>query len=359
MKAEFSIAGGVVGDAAMGAPHVYVRVRAGDVCGYGEARPSPRWSAETPESVAAAVGRYFAPVMVGHDLDDIEELERTMKGEVADGPTIGQPIAKAALATALCDAFARAADLSLSGLWQRRAPRTVALSRLVTTRDPDEAAQLAAQAKREGYEGVDLKIGFGLAVDIPLLEAVAEQMRGLFLRVDANQAYTQADAVVMARRMEKLGVDVFEQPLAAGDLAGHAALRRRVSIPVALDESVWSECDVMNAIRQESCDAIVVKLTKMGGPRRAVRCGEIARAAGLSLLGGGLTESSIGFVASAHVFHALDIASPVDLNGPFFLADDPCAPHVTLQGGRAHLPAGPGHGCELDVEKLSLFMDRE
>ena len=126
----------------------------------------------------------------------------------------------------------------------------------------------------------------------------------------------------MARRLSRLGVSVFEQPLAALDWLGHAEQRRKVDVPVALDEGVWDATIMLQAIRLEACDAVVVKLTKMGGLTRARLCGELAREAGLGLLGGGLTESSLGLVASAHLFHALGMEDPVDLNGPFFLADD-------------------------------------
>src|SRR5262249_28859847 len=48
MRETFRIARGAVGDPAVGAPHIYVRLTADDGgVGWGEARPSPRWSYET------------------------------------------------------------------------------------------------------------------------------------------------------------------------------------------------------------------------------------------------------------------------------------------------------------------------
>ena len=92
-------------------------------------------------------------------------------------------------------------------------------------------------------------------------------------------------------------------------------------------------------------DYSVIKATKMSGLRVAKSCGEIASSAGLGLLGGGLTETSLAFSASAQLFYYLGIEKPVDLNGPFFLAAE----------GTAVLPDGPGIGCRIDSDKLARY----
>jgi len=190
-------------------------------------------------------------------------------------------------------------------------------------------------------------------VDEALLEAVAPHAK--IFRVDTNWGYTLPEAITMARRLSRLGVSVFEQPLAALDWLGHAEQRRKVDVPVALDEGVWDATIMLQAIRLEACDAVVVKLTKMGGLTRARLCGELAREAGLGLLGGGLTESSLGLVASAQLFHALGMEDPVDLNGPFFLADDPIDRKPVVLDGSAQLPEGEGLGCTVVMERLRHF----
>ncbi len=155
--------------------------------------------------------------------------------------------------------------------------------------------------------------------------------------------------------MEAIGVDVFEQPLSAHDLLGHAKLRESTTVSIALDESIWTPEDVIRAVQLEACDAVVIKVTKMGGLLPAKRCGEMAQAAGLELLGGGLTESSLAFYASAHLFHVLRIQSPVDLNGPLYLADDPSREKANVYKGKVSLPKGVGIGWEVDEEKLRQY----
>jgi muconate cycloisomerase len=359
MKQNFLISGGSVGGVAQGAPHVYVRVvddQGGE--GWGEARPSHRWSYETLESVVTTLRRYIAPALAGAEVEDLQGVHRIMNREIKGGLDAGQPIAKAAVDMALHDLIGKRRGLRLSGVWMGSFRDRIRLSYLISTPDPMEAAKKARQAREAGYLGVDVKIGLDPRRDVDVLEAVKAAAPDLFFRVDANQAYSLSQAVRLAKRMEVLGVDVFEQPLPAGDLLGHAELRRKVHLPIALDESVWTPGDVIRAIRLEACDTVVIKSTKMGGLSGARRCGEIAREAGLDLLGGGLTESTLGLAASAHLFNYLEIETPVDLNGPFFLEEDPVkeGPEV-LEGGEVRLPDAPGIGCVVDTAEVKRFLE--
>src|SRR5438128_19185 len=104
LKQGCHIAGKVGAVHRAGAPHIYVRLRTSDGAeGWGEARPSPRWSYETPETVVTTLRHYFAPALVGTDVGNVEELHRRMDGEIAPGPSTGQPIARSAVDMAAHD----------------------------------------------------------------------------------------------------------------------------------------------------------------------------------------------------------------------------------------------------------------
>lgn len=352
---EFATSRGVVGSQA-GAPHVFVQVRGSDgATGWGECRPSHRWSDETLESVVTTIRQYLGPALAGQGADDLETLGVLMDRAIAPGLTRGQPIAKAGLEMALQDLSARRLGISLSERWQGPSVPQVRLSFLITTRDPEEAGKLAAAARTEGYTGLDVKIGLDPGRDSEILRAVRAAAPGLFLRVDANQAYQLPAALRVARELERLGADVFEQPLPAAALSDLARLRSLTDLPIALDESVWTPANLIEAIRMQAADYLVVKVTKMGGLGPARLCGQIARAAGWGLLGGGLTDSHLTLAASAQLFGNLGIALPVDLNGPFFLADQVASGPKVGPGGLVELPQGPGHGCSVDLEKLAKY----
>jgi L-Ala-D/L-Glu epimerase len=356
MKKDFAISSGTVGAKNQGATHVYVKVTADNgAVGWGEARPSHRWSYETLETVTSTIENYLTPALLGADVTDLYTIHSLMNKEIKAGLGSGQPIAKAAVDMAVLDLIGSSSGKKLSELWFSAYKPTTQLSYLISTSRPEEAEREALYAKSKQYKGLDVKIGLEPSLDIEILDAVKRAAPDLFLRVDANQAYNLQQAVKLARRMEQIGIDVFEQPLKANDLFGHAELRRKTCIPIALDESIWTAGDLVQAIRAEACDTVVIKLTKMGGLTGAKLCGDIAREAGLGLLGGGLTESRLGLAASAHLFNYLNITAPVDLNGPIFLQDDPVLDGPIIEDGHVILPDKPGIGCEISLEKLDAY----
>ena len=356
MLQNFSISGGQVGNKNAGAPHVYVRIRTADGTeGWGEARPSHRWSYETIESVVSTIRNYFTDTLKGVNIYHIDEIHKIMDQQISSGITRGQPIAKAAVDMAVLDVIGKKNKQAISTTWLSKQQNEIDLSYLISVKDIEEAAEKAHIAKSEGYMGVDVKIGINPEKDIAILTTIKAIVPDVYFRVDANQAYGLKEAMYLAKAMEEIGVDVFEQPLVAADLLGHAKLREFTTIPIALDESIWTPADVARAIQMQACDVVVIKVTKMGGLSGAKRCGEIARAAGMDLLGGGLTESSLGLYASAHLFHALDITTPVDLNGPLFLKDDPSKVKAIIKNGKVSLPDGYGIGWEVDEEKLKEY----
>lgn len=357
MKQSFAISSGSVGDKNIGAPHVYVKITSeSGYEGWGESRPSHRWSYETLETVVTTINQYITPVLIGEKADNLQVIHQKMNQQIAAGASIGQPIAKAAIDIALHDLIGKQEGKRLAGLWMGTFSPALELSYLISTTDLDTAKAKAQYAREHGYHGVDVKIGFDVNQDMKIVESIKEEVPDLFFRVDANQGYSLSDAVQAAIQMEKIGVDVFEQPLPANDLLGHAELRRKTSLPIALDESIWTPSDLMQAIRLEACDVAVIKLTKMGGLTGARQCGEIARHANIGLLGGGLTESTLGLTASGHLFNYLGIETPVDLNGPFFLADDPVTDGPAINEGRVTLPEGHGIGCTIDVSKIDQYL---
>src|SRR5699024_1384784 len=212
-------------------------------------RPSHRWSYETLESVVSTIKNYFMNELKGLSVLDLKTIHQVMDGQIAAGLTRGQQIAKAAIDMAVLDAAAKSIDLPINQLWLTTPKNKIKLSYLISVNNVEEAKEKAQLAKSEGYEGVDVKIGINPDQDIEILNAIKEIVPNLYFRVDANQAYQLKDAMKLSKAMEDIGVDVFEQPLAANDLMGHAKLRNFTTVPIALDESVWTPGDVIRAIQ--------------------------------------------------------------------------------------------------------------
>ncbi|MCX7919296.1 MAG: mandelate racemase [bacterium] len=353
-KTEFKISRGSVGSPRVKAPHIFVKITTDSgLIGWGEARPSHRWSYETEESVVTTLKNYLTPALLGVDIRNIERIHQIMAQEIAPGFNIGQPIAKSAIDIAIYDILSKNEKKSLRDYLHQSDIDTIPLSYMVSVTSPEVAYEQARQAYHQGYRGFKIKIGIEPKKDIEIVSAVKSVGNQAYLWVDGNQAYTVQQAISLARQLEKIGIDVFEQPVAANNLFGLQEVVNNVGIPIAVDESVYSPMDLIQLIRLQALTMVVMKVSKMGGLFYAQECIRIARDAGIGLLGSGLTETRFGLVVSAQLYAAYGITLPVDLNGPQFLAEDVVKSNqVSIENGKVILPQRIGIGVELNPEKF-------
>ncbi len=357
---ELQLARGSVGKPGTGALHILVKITNDDgLVGWGEARPSPRWSYETPETVTTTIRNYLAPALIGMDEVDIKSIHAIMDTVIAPGVQIGQPIAKSAIDIAVYDLVGKKLGISLSVMLGSKPHGSVQLGYVISASTIEDARTQTQEGISLGYHGFKIKAGHSPATDLEMVQEVAAIARGKYLWVDANQGWDIATAVRFSREMAKIGVNLLEQPLAANNITGYRELVRRSDIPIALDESIYSCTDLLQFIKLKAIQGLVIKLCRVGGIYEAHKMAEMARDAGLLLLGSGLTEGRISLTASAHVFAAAGIDSPVDLNGPQFLKDDMVAGEFQFPGQCVVIPKGPGLGIEPDPKKIERYRVQE
>jgi O-succinylbenzoate synthase len=154
-------------------------------------------------------------------------------------------------------------------------------------------------AALDGFVAVKVKVR--APHDIELVAAVRDAVGpAVGLRVDANAAFDVDTAVAFVRRLARFSVELVEQPVVTlGDLA---AVRRRVTIPVAADECVRSVDDARRLRALAAADAVVVKVQPLGGVRAAL---EIADAAGVPAVPTSMMETSVGLAAGLALAAAL------------------------------------------------------
>jgi muconate cycloisomerase len=175
------------------------------------------------------------------------------------------------------------------------------------------------------------------------------------LIVDANQAWNETTALRCLPILAELGIRLVEQPLPAWNLAGMARLRVRSTVPLMADECVFSAYDMLDVARAGAADPVSLKLVKHGGLLATRDVASVAEAAGISLYGGCLLESSIG-AAHLQVFAGLrELAWGCEHFGPQIIIDDLVEKPLRFADFRIHLPAGSGLGVTLDQEKLRRY----
>jgi L-alanine-DL-glutamate epimerase-like enolase superfamily enzyme len=323
--------------------------------GWGESGPSRRWSAETLESCVTSLRDYLAPSVIGHDPFDIAGLHQRMNQELAPGLDPGQPIAKNAIDVAAHDLICRKMGVNLQSYLGAKRLDRVSLARLVSAATPDEAARITRDALAEGYRGFKVKVGHEPDHDADLVQAVIDAAEGGFVWPDANQGYTLEQALRFCRRVEPLGMTLFEQPVAMHDIYAMKKLLAATTMTIALDEAAIGIPFVIELIRREAIEGMAIKINKTGGIFYARQMCDLALNAGIKLVGSGLMDAPIGFAASVHLFAAYGIDLPVDLNGPQFIAEDYLARPIPMEGQTVPVPQGPGLGIEIDEAKVSAW----
>lgn len=174
----------------------------------------------------------------------------------------GNYMAKAALEGAVWDLYARRQNLSLSkALGGSKSQIEVGLSVGIQP-TIDETLRKIEAGLNEGYKRIKIKIKPGW--DLNLTRAVRNEFPSTPLMVDANSAYTLADADHLAQ-LDEFDLMMIEQPLAHDDLIDHAELQARMRTPICLDESIHSAEDVRKAIKLGSTQIINIKIGRVGG----------------------------------------------------------------------------------------------
>ncbi|MEO7531050.1 MAG: enolase C-terminal domain-like protein, partial [Sediminibacterium sp.] len=224
------------------------------------------------------------------------------------------------------------------------------LNWIVSAKQPEGAAEEAREGWSAGYRAFKIKVGLAsVEAEVERVAAVRVVAPLALIWVDANQGYLVPDAIRLARLLEPLRVSVLEQPLRANDPLGFARLRNVSPIPIAIDESLVHPMDLATFARLDAIDLAVAKVQRSAGLFMSRRLCTLAEDLGIGVIGSGLTDSALGFAASLHLFAAVGMQEPADLNGPQFLRSDYLmAPWEPVVDGRAAVPAGPGLGVEVD-----------
>ena len=121
----------------------------------------------------------------------------------------------------------------------------------------------------QGIGTIKLKIGKDYRRDIAAIYAVREKFPHLNIRADANQGYTPKLAMKVLKELEAADLQYVDQPVAADDLQGLRRVASVTSIPIAVDEALYSLNDAINLAVYGATDVFVIKLIKTGGIRRA------------------------------------------------------------------------------------------
>lgn len=266
-------------------------------------------------------------------------------------------VALAGVEIALWDLVGKAAGLPLyvlfGGLVRERMPFMYFLPR-------GPIREMTAQALRgvkEGWDTIYIKVGVDIEEEIDVVRAIRKAVGPApKIRVDANEAWRRYEALRFIRAVEPFGIEFFEQPILKEDFDGLRWLRSMTSVPIAANQSSWTEQDILKLIRLEATDIMLIDPYQLGGLARYARVAWIAQVAGIAAVRHSWCELGIGTYAAMHVMAASANFPMANQAYPEYLSDDVCKGDLfRFRNGSLSIRHGPGIGVELDRKKLEKY----
>ncbi len=307
-------------------PAMLVEIEHEGVIGYGEAAMPP-YLGESQATAAAFLGR----LDLSHVTDPFQ-LEEILPAIDALAP--GNTAAKAAVDIALHDWVGKKLGAPWYRIWGLDPAKTPVTSFTIGIDTPEMVRQKTLEAAP--YKIIKVKLGG--TNDREMIDAIRD-VTDRPITVDANQGWRDpAEALRMIEWLAPRGVVFIEQPMPKDQLADTAWLRERSPLPLIADESVQRLADVRRAVGV--FDGINIKLMKCTGLREAHKMIMLARALGLKVMLGCMTETSCAISAAAQLSPLVDWA---DLDGAVLIKNDAFA-GATIVDGKITLPDRPGIG---------------
>lgn len=331
-------------------PCVLVSVSSSGLTGWGEcvAGSGPWYAYETVHTAWHVLRDYLIGLVLGQEISDPRAVP------VLFERVRGHPMARAALENAIWDLLARAQEVSLASmLGGNRSSVPVGVSVGLEATTDALLAQVAGFVER-GYMRVKLKIKPGQ--DVQIVRAVRERYPDLLLQVDANAAYTLADAPIF-EELDQYNLLLIEQPLDHDDLVDHAALQRRIKTPICLDESIQSPAHARWALQLGACRVINIKVGRVGGLTAALAIHDLCAAQGVPVWCGGMLETNIGRAGNLALASKQNFVLPGDISeSARYYAEDIATPDFCLNAdSTVTVPSGVGLGVEITADRLAAY----
>ena len=328
------------------------------ITGYGECDPWPLFTGDSAEVSALILEKHLAPMLLGADPTNINELHRRMDAIIRN-----QHLTKSAVDMAAYDVWGKATGMPVHQLLGGKRRDTMKCMWSIGGSTPEESAADVLEAKSLGYDGCMIKIGGpDYKLDAARTRAVRDAVgRDYPLIVDANQGWDVDTAIRYWKLIKDCDILFFEQPLQSWDVDGMAKVRRAINIPLSADEGVMTLQDAKALVKAEAVDVFSIKVTKNGGIQPAKAICEYAAANGIQVFFNSMIEEGITQAASLHI--GATCSNIVTTIGhayfsPNRLDGDICSYHTFIhpEQGLVEIPGGPGLGIELDEAAIATYL---
>ena len=316
--------------------------------------------------VANLISDGYAPLLIGKDPFDNGVIWDFLYNWTRDQGMKGLPIsALSAIDIALWDIKGKALGLPvyklLGGPYRNKA-HAYATGLYEPQNVPSIEDALVEEAlgyKKDGFFAMKLKVGYGIEKDMRYVKAVREAIgNDIVLMVDANHAYNAAEAIRLAKKMEKYDVYWFEEPVPPEDIDGYIEVKQKSNILIAGGEDEFTRYGFRELITRRAVDILQPDLCAAGGFTEMMKITAMASAWNVPVIPH-VWGTNVGLAASLQFFAALphfpERRYPAE---PFFeydrsphpLRDGVSQERFEMKDGYLDIPQRPGLGITLDMD---------
>lgn len=177
---------------------------------------------------------------------------------------------------------------------------------------------------KKGFSTWKLKVSGDVDEDRRVISSVfhllSEGPGNFAVRLDGNQGYTEKTFFKLIDFLEKNNhkPQLFEQPLPKDDYKGLSEITKRSPIPIILDETVFTEKDLLFAVDNNLGHGINIKISK-SGIKETSRLMAVATKQGMRLMMGCMMETMTGLSAGIFCASGTGIFDYIDLDAVHFL----------------------------------------
>ena len=322
--------------------------------GWGEASSAPTMTGEFVEGMNAA-GKFIKNQLIGMKIKKLFDINALKKLPIYENKGT-----LSAFEMALIDLILKEEKTSFQKFFGLRERNDIPIIQMVAGSDLDEEILNVKQAISNGFNCFKIKIGSSNNYKYDLercTKIISSVDSSCIFSADANEGYTNEEALNFALEAKNCGLKFFEQPIPSKDLDFMNIITTKSSVPICSDEGVHSKKDIDDIINNRTSNGVSLKTIKLGGIVDVLNCAIFANENNISVnLAGKVAETSISSYAIANIATSIPQMNwDLSITNQY-LIEDPVLEPLNIKDGKVFIKETVGLGTEIDMHKAKKYI---
>ena len=322
--------------------------------GWGEASSAPTMTGEFVEGMYAAA-KFIKNQLIGMKIKKLFDINALKKLPIYENKGT-----LSAFEMALIDLILKEEKTSFQKFFGLRERNDIPIIQMVAGSDLDEEILNVKQAISNGFNCFKIKIGSSNNYKYDLercTKIISSVDSSCIFSADANEGYTNEDALNFALEAKNCGLKFFEQPIPSKDLDFMNIITTKSSVPICSDEGVHSKKDIDDIINNRTSNGVSLKTIKLGGIVDVLNCAIFANKNNISVnLAGKVAETSISSYAIANIATSIPQMNwDLSITNQY-LIEDPVLEPLNIKDGKVFIKETIGLGTEIDMNKAKKYI---